>query len=291
MPQPVSKHVKHVPKHRGAPPRHALVQAPRKALRTTVILSSVAVAATGATIAGGLLTNPTTTSGAASDLSGSLLSGRGTSAASLADTSDTDASVDTSDTEAAATDPATTATTPAAEPAERTPVVSRSSDRREAADPVKEAALSVDGVRRRDRQAGPLRRRPARDRPGAAGGVRLRSPTSSAASTRSTPASPTGTSTPTTPTRLPTASRRRSPARRWPPPAPTGPPTRSPRSAGASATSRTATAARAAPGATASPRLVLSLSRVRSVLDEQVALVVDRPAPVDLFGTRGRTST
>ncbi len=147
MPQPVSKHVKHVPKHRGAPPRHALVQAPRKALRTTVILSSVAVAATGATIAGGLLTSPTTTSGAASDLSGSLLSGRGTSAASLADTSDTDASVDTSDTEAAATDPATTATTPAAEPAERTPVVSRSSDRREAADPVKEAALSVDGVR------------------------------------------------------------------------------------------------------------------------------------------------
>jgi hypothetical protein len=51
----VSKHVKHVPQHRAAPPRHTLAKAPRKALRTTVILSSVAVAATGATIAGGLV--------------------------------------------------------------------------------------------------------------------------------------------------------------------------------------------------------------------------------------------
>ena len=51
----MSKHVKHVPKHRAAPPRHTLAKAPRKALRTTVLLSSVAVAATGATIAGGVL--------------------------------------------------------------------------------------------------------------------------------------------------------------------------------------------------------------------------------------------
>ena len=48
--------------------------------------------------------------------------------------------------------------------------------------------------------------------------------------------------TPTTPPPRRTASRRRCPARRWPPPAPTGRPTRSPRSAGAWATSRTATA-------------------------------------------------
>jgi hypothetical protein len=51
----VSKHVKHVPKHRAPVERPALVAAPRKALRNTVILSSVAVAATGATVSTGLL--------------------------------------------------------------------------------------------------------------------------------------------------------------------------------------------------------------------------------------------
>ena len=51
----MSKHVKHVPKHRGPVTRPALVEAPRKALRNTVILSSVAVAATGATVTTGLL--------------------------------------------------------------------------------------------------------------------------------------------------------------------------------------------------------------------------------------------
>ncbi len=125
----MSKHVKHVPKHRAAPPRHALVQAPRKALRNTVLLSSVAVAATGATIAGGLLTSPASTS-AAGDLTGSLLSGVGSSAASL----------DDAGTRAGA------APTPA-ELSDRAPTVSRASDRRDAADPVKAAALSVDGVR------------------------------------------------------------------------------------------------------------------------------------------------
>jgi hypothetical protein len=51
----VSKHVKHVPKHRAPVERPAVVAAPRKALRNTVILSSVAVAATGVTISTGLL--------------------------------------------------------------------------------------------------------------------------------------------------------------------------------------------------------------------------------------------
>ena len=51
----MSKHVKHVPKHRAPAERSALVAAPRKALRNTVILSSVAVAATGATVSTGLL--------------------------------------------------------------------------------------------------------------------------------------------------------------------------------------------------------------------------------------------
>jgi len=107
------------------------VQAPRKALRTTVILSSVAVAATGATITGGLLTSPAATS-AAGELTGSAIAGLGTSAASLADTGDTDNNA-----------PAPEAL---ADVSDRAPVVSRSSDRREAADPVKEAALAVDGV-------------------------------------------------------------------------------------------------------------------------------------------------
>lgn len=44
--------MKHVPKHRHAPARSAV---PRKALRTTVILSSIAAATTGATVSGGLL--------------------------------------------------------------------------------------------------------------------------------------------------------------------------------------------------------------------------------------------
>ena len=64
----MSKHVKHVPKHRAAPPKHTLAKAPRKALRTTVILSSVAVAATGATIAGGLVGDgPSAVTNAAAD--------------------------------------------------------------------------------------------------------------------------------------------------------------------------------------------------------------------------------
>jgi hypothetical protein len=125
--QAVSKHVKHQPKHRAAPPRHALVQAPGKALRNTVILSSIAVAATGVTITGGLLTSPASTS-AAGDPTGSLLAGVGTSAASL----------DNAGTHGSAPAPP--------ELSGRTPLVSRSSDRRDDADPVKEAALSVDGV-------------------------------------------------------------------------------------------------------------------------------------------------
>ena len=127
----MSKHVKHVPKHRGAPPRHVLVQAPRKALRNTLILSSVAVAATGATIGGGLLTSPASTS-AAADLAGSTAVGADPSATTF---DRADAGADRS------------AAAPSDEVAERAPLVSRSSDRREAADPVKEAALAVDGVR------------------------------------------------------------------------------------------------------------------------------------------------
>lgn len=48
----MSKHAKHVPKHRHTPARSAV---PRKALRTTVVLSSIAAATTGVTVSGGLL--------------------------------------------------------------------------------------------------------------------------------------------------------------------------------------------------------------------------------------------
>jgi hypothetical protein len=126
----VSKHVKHVPKHRGAPPRHALAKAPRKALRNTVILSSVAVAATGATISGGLLASPVSMSNASGGLAPDTEADEAAGA--------TDLDVDTAE---AAPEP------PAGALADRAPIVSRSSDRRDTADPLKEAALSVDLVK------------------------------------------------------------------------------------------------------------------------------------------------
>ncbi|WP_309646755.1 lytic transglycosylase domain-containing protein [Nocardioides sp.] len=66
----MSKHAKHVPQHRAPVqrPGAALVEAPRKALRTTLILSSVAVAATGATVSAGLLTQSPAVSASADDL-------------------------------------------------------------------------------------------------------------------------------------------------------------------------------------------------------------------------------
>jgi hypothetical protein len=114
-PNPVSKHVKHVPKHRAAPARHTLAEAPRKAVRTTLLLSSVAVAATGATIAGGLLNSPPSVTNAAAD-----------------------AGLGADDTGAGSTPDAT-----AADVGEREPTVSRS-DTRDRPDPAKAAALRAD---------------------------------------------------------------------------------------------------------------------------------------------------
>jgi hypothetical protein len=109
IPIPVSKHVKHVPKHRATRPN--LADAPRKAIRTTLLLSSVAVAATGATVAGGVLTGaPAQVTNAAADVGGD--------------------SVPSAD-EAIA-----------AEVGERTPSVSRS-DTRDRPDPAKAAALDA----------------------------------------------------------------------------------------------------------------------------------------------------
>ena len=108
-----------------------MARAPRKALRSTVILSSVAVAATGATISGGLLASqPGLVSASADRPSDSQLR------SAVAD-------LDLALTDESATEGGATA---AAEVPEREPVLSRSSDRRAAADPVKEAALAVDGV-------------------------------------------------------------------------------------------------------------------------------------------------
>lgn len=112
----MSKHVKHVPKHRAASTRPTLADAPRKAVRTTVVLSSVAVAATGATISGGLLAAPASVTNAVTEVAPSGLDGVRASLSSFADR----------------------------ELAERAQTVSRSDDRRDDADPVKEAALAAD---------------------------------------------------------------------------------------------------------------------------------------------------
>jgi hypothetical protein len=103
----VPKRSRYVPKHRDVAAPSIAVEAPKKALRTTLILSSVAVAATGAAVSGGVLSAPGSISAAASGLS------------------------------ATAVKPLTTGSVP-----DRAPVVSRSQDRREAADPAKEAALT-----------------------------------------------------------------------------------------------------------------------------------------------------
>ncbi len=117
----MSKHVKHVPKHRAAPVRPALADAPRRAVRTTVVLSSVAVAATGATISGGLLASPANVTNAATDVAPNAISDLRTPTVG-------------SDSSEGSTD---------REPVERAQTVSRSDDRRDVADPVKEAALSA----------------------------------------------------------------------------------------------------------------------------------------------------
>ncbi|WP_193605092.1 aggregation-promoting factor C-terminal-like domain-containing protein [Nocardioides dongkuii] len=110
----MSKPVKHVPKHRQAPDRTISVDAPKKAIRTTVVLSSAAVAATGATVSVGVLSSDSiSVTPAAADLASAV-----------------------SSTEAPE---ATDAEVPA-----RPETISRS-DRRKSADPLKRAALDQRG--------------------------------------------------------------------------------------------------------------------------------------------------
>jgi hypothetical protein len=55
----VSKSEKYVPKHRSAPAAASLAQAPRRALRTTLVLTGVAAAVTGVSVASGVWSTPT----------------------------------------------------------------------------------------------------------------------------------------------------------------------------------------------------------------------------------------
>ncbi|WP_183094754.1 aggregation-promoting factor C-terminal-like domain-containing protein [Nocardioides stalactiti] len=105
----MTHHAKPAPRHRGAPKHAHLKEAPKKAVRNTVVLSGVALAVTGITIGGGLL-------------------GKG-EAKAPGITADLDAAVGD-----------LTIDVPVADTGTRLPVVSRD-DHRGAADPAKQAGL------------------------------------------------------------------------------------------------------------------------------------------------------
>lgn len=121
----MSKHVKHVPKHRQTPKRSLATEAPRRALRTTVVLSGVAVAATGVAVSTGVLSQSPSVTGAAQDAGSGVTGTLGDALQPLAG------------------EPAQASETQSALLASRRTTVSRS-DRRDDADPAKEAALSAD---------------------------------------------------------------------------------------------------------------------------------------------------
>jgi hypothetical protein len=110
----VPKRATYVPKHRHVAEPSPLRAAPRKAVRNTVLFSSVAVAATGVAVSGGLLNAPEMSTAASA----------------------------TTPKAPPATDAPTVPPLSSKEIAERsTDVVSRTADRRLAADPVKAASL------------------------------------------------------------------------------------------------------------------------------------------------------
>jgi hypothetical protein len=115
-----SAKTKHVPKHRGPSAAHAARTAPKKVLRSTVIFSSVAVAATAGVVSTGVAASPMSVSNAAE-----------LTAQDLADhVSGVDGQVDGAESDAALADRL-----------ERSSGVSRS-DQREATDPAKVQALA-----------------------------------------------------------------------------------------------------------------------------------------------------
>ena len=115
----MSKHVKYVPKHRQTTSRTLAAQAPKKALRTGLVLSSVAAGVTGVAVAGGTLGAPVT------DVT-----------AAAADATPEDQAV----TAAAAAAASAARAGTEVEQVERPGVISRS-DRRQPTDPGKEAVL------------------------------------------------------------------------------------------------------------------------------------------------------
>jgi hypothetical protein len=104
----LSKHKKYVPKHRHAA-EPTLREAPKKALRTGVVMTSVAVAVTGIAVSGGMVGSQSQVASTAQDLGSTLGDGKADAGAAAID---------------------------------RT-VTSRSADRRREADPVKVSALSA----------------------------------------------------------------------------------------------------------------------------------------------------
>ena len=124
----MSKHANYAPKHRAAPER-PLVEAPKKALKTTLVLSAIAVAGTGTTVVGGLALASSPTIATAADIAGPVSHDLAGSA------STTSASPSTSATATADASPATSVV-------RRSVVISRS-DRRDAVDPAKAAALDT----------------------------------------------------------------------------------------------------------------------------------------------------
>jgi hypothetical protein len=123
----LSKHVKHVPKHRGAPKRPAVPEvleaAPRKVVGTTVLLGSLAVATTGVAVGGG------------------VVAGSAVGTAAAVDETATDTSGTSADDALGRPTAAQLASAPVTR---RQPTLSRSADRRDRTDPVKAAALSAE---------------------------------------------------------------------------------------------------------------------------------------------------
>lgn len=121
----MSKHAAYVPKHRAVPER-PLAEAPKKALKATLVLSAIAVAGTGTTVAGGMVLAGSPTVATAADVAGPVA--RETAAASSTPT--------------VAAQSSAPGSTPSAAAVHRSQVVSRS-DRRDAVDPAKAAALGT----------------------------------------------------------------------------------------------------------------------------------------------------
>ncbi len=133
MSRALSKHAKYVPKHRTP-----AVGTPKKVLRNTVLLTSVAAAATGVAVSGGVLSDPM------GDPVDMVVAGAEDLTATGADTGSSTDSSTTGSGDVAAQDIPTLS---AADLAARAEGQASRSDRREPLDPAKQVALSADSGR------------------------------------------------------------------------------------------------------------------------------------------------